>query len=522
MTSTILGPDGRPVQKKLLGEEIATPTLSGARRTVDEAVSSGLTPEGLAALLRDAAAGNARRYLTLAEEMEEKYLHYASQLQTRRLAIEGVDVQVEVPDGVPAKIGDAVHELVHASKFADATAPLSDGISKGFSAVEIMWDYEGGLLKPVEYKWRDPRWFQFDRLSLTELRLAVDHNRDGEELPPAKFIVHMPRSKAGIPIRAGLARPAAWAFLIQSFGLQDWAAFAEIYGVPFRIGKYGPNASEADKRTLLRAVRSIANDAAAIIPEGMLVEFQKVEGQHGAAVFGELIGYVDQIVSKIVVGQTMTADDGSSMAQAEIHNEVRLDILQADCRQEARTVNRDLIQPFVAMNFGPQDAYPRAEFPVTEPEDVESLTKAVERMVPLGLKVSQREIRDKIGLSEPQDDDELLTPPAEKDAPAEEKEPAKKADLSAHVTGCQCAGCLATANASPAAADLDQVLADALDDYEDVTDPLLEGIRQVFAQAKSFDEALAIIEETPPDGAALAERLAKATAIARGIGDVSD
>ncbi|NNC27616.1 DUF935 family protein, partial [Salinisphaera sp. USBA-960] len=130
-------------------------------------------------------------------------------------------------------------------------------------------------LRP-SFKWRDQRFFRFDRRDLTTLRLEVDRSFDGEELPPAKFVVHKPRTKAGIPLRRGLARPAAWAFLIQSFGLKDWSAFAEVYGVPWRIGKYHENASDSDKRTLLRAVRSLASDAAAIMPAGMEIELHKI------------------------------------------------------------------------------------------------------------------------------------------------------------------------------------------------------------------------------------------------------
>jgi phage gp29-like protein len=109
MVSRILGPDGQPVDAALLAQEIATPTLTGVRATRYDAVASGLTPERLAQILRAAAAGNARDYLTLAEEMEERYLHYASQVQTRRLAIEGIKPSVMAPKGVPAQIVDFVH-----------------------------------------------------------------------------------------------------------------------------------------------------------------------------------------------------------------------------------------------------------------------------------------------------------------------------------------------------------------------------------------------------------------------------
>lgn len=530
VTPQILGPDGRPVSSRKLSEEIATPTVSGVRRVAEERVSSGLTPARLASILRDAQMGQARAYLTLAEEMEERYLHYASVLMTRKLRIAGIPPTMEVPKGVPAKIADAVGELIEDTAFQEAAAALLDGIGKGYSVVETGWEYRDRLLRPVTFTWRDPRFFQFDALTLTQLRLAVDGVVEGEDLPKARFMVHMPAPRMGLPIRRGLARPASWAYMVQSFTLQDWSAFAEVYGIPFRVGKYGPGASEADKRKLLRAVISIANDAAAIIPESMLIEFHEVNGARGEQVFGSLIDYTDDKVSLVTLGQTMTSKDGSSYGQAKIHDKVRIDIAQADGRQLGQTVNRDLIQWFVAMNFGPQALYPKVEWPVTEPEDIAALADAVARLVPVGLKVSQREIRERMGLSEPQADEELLqaAAPAQEPKPPVDAPPEPRTKrLSAHPATCGCSSCTPTLLSAPAAepdgvAETDAAFGAALEDWQDITDPLLDPLRQVLATATSFDEALALLNARGPDGARLAEALAAATSLARGIGDLKD
>lgn len=550
MVSQIIGPDGAPVSAADLAREVAAATEWGVRSVRREGVASGLTPEGLAAMLRAAADGYARQYLTLAEEMEERYLHYGAQLQTRRLAIDAITPAVEAPEGTPAKIVDAVNGLVEDPNFTEMVTTLQDGIGKGYSVSEIIWDYQDGLLKPVDYRWRDPRFFVVDRVTLSDLKLAVEWDYEGAPLQPYKFIQHVPRSRMGVPIRGGVARSAAWAFMLQSFALKDWAAFSEVYGLPLRVGKYAANASKDDIRTLLRAVRGIASDAAAVIPIGMEIEFQKVEGGHGAAVFGDLISYVDKTISKIIVGQTMTADDGASQSQAVVHNEVRLDILRADGKATGRTLSRDLIAPFVAFNFGPQPSYPRVTFPVAEPEDITALSAALGILVPIGLKVGAGEIRAKLGLSEPEEADELLErpkpppaapPPAPGGPPGPKppQPPASPEDLAAHVPGCRCGPCLAGAGrrtgivpihlaGDPAHAGPDGIeeteaaMAAALDGWQEVTDPLLGPLLLAAARAKSFDEALAMIARRGPDGSALLERLAAATAIARGIGDVMD
>ena len=149
--SSILGPDGRPIVIKTLSQEVATPTVAGVRRTHEERVASGLTPERLGTILRDAAEGNARSYLTLAEEMEERYLHYASQLQTRRLAIEGIDVTIEAGKALVTankamiahhglELASKAEEKKVALKFEAAVAggiPVIKGLREGAAANEI-------------------------------------------------------------------------------------------------------------------------------------------------------------------------------------------------------------------------------------------------------------------------------------------------------------------------------------------------------------------------------------------------
>jgi phage gp29-like protein len=535
--STILGPDGRPIEISGLSEEIAQPALTGNRQTHHDREATGLTPEKLASILQRAATGDIRSYLTLAEEMEERYLHYASQLQTRRLAIESLTASVEADKKIPTRIVDAVKTLIENDGFDDAIGSLTDGIAKGFATVEMVWEYEQKLLQPVRYVARDQRFFQFDRIGLSELRLVVDGNADGEMLPEAKFLRHMPRAKMGIPIRRGVARPAAWAYIIQAFGLQDWSAFAEIYGIPFRVGRYHAAASEKDKRTLLRAVSMIANDGAAIIPQGMDLEFHEVNGSRGEAVFGGLLDYVDKQISKLVVGQTMTSDDGSSLGQAKIHNEVRLDILRADGKQLASTINRDLIRPFIDLNFGPQNDYPQIELPVPDPEDVEALSSSLEKLVPLGLKVGQREVRDKLGLSDPGEEDDLLQAPAPQAASATpQSEPSNKtpkaepklAKLSAgadHHSGCACPSCqsfAATAESERAAVNELEELFGSISGFEPMSAPLLQPFLDILAKARSYDEAISMLNAARPDAGPFIEKLSELTAIARGIGNVKD
>lgn len=408
----------RPVQKEILSQEVARPSLTGVRSIFHHGhVTGGLTPQRLAALLRDATDGNADAQLTLAEEMEEKDLHYASVLGTRKRAVARLPIVVEAASDSPkdVQLADEVRAMLKKRGTKGMIEESLDALGKGYSAVEIIWNKSKAPWQPSRYVWRDPRFFQYDRETLQELRLKDEADlSNGIPLPPYKFIVHTPRLKCGIPIRGGLARLAAWSFVFKNFTVKDMVAFCEVFGMPLRVGKYRPGETEDNIAILKSAVANLGSDAAAVIPEGMLIEFiETAKAQGGDVLFIKVADWFDKQLSKGILGQTMTADDGSSQSQATVHNEVREDIRDADADQLAETLERDLVIPYIDLNHGPQENYPSIYLREPDQTDIPVLVNALEKLVPLGLEVEQSVVRDKLGLPDPDakaDRSKLLRP----------------------------------------------------------------------------------------------------------------
>lgn len=408
----ILDHRGNPVQSKQLAKELAAPTMSGVRTVWDESVTGGLTPYRLAALLQNAAAGDARDYLTLAEEMEERDLHYRCELGKRRLAVAALPVVVEAASDAAddIRLADEVRALVKRAGFRGLLKDLLDALGKGYSVSEIMWQ-RGSTWQPLGYEWRDPRFFMFDRLSRRKIRLLDEQDMaEGIELEPYKFIVHLPHLKTGLPIRGGIARVAAWSYLCKNYTIKDWLAFAEVFGMPLRLGKYPSGAQQEDIKILKMAVANLGSDAAAVIPESMMIEF--VEGGKttgGDTLFMRLADWLDTQVSRGILGQSATTQGtpgklGSDEAQAQVRDDIRDD----DAVQLAETINRDLVIPFIDLNFGPQKNYPELILRAVENDDLTVLTTALEKLVPLGLRVEQSVVRDKLNIPDPADDAEIL------------------------------------------------------------------------------------------------------------------
>ncbi len=511
-TSSVLGPDGKPLRVRDLSDDVLATASTGIRQTWSNEIASGLTPPKLAAILRAANAGDNRDLLTLAEEMEERDTHYASVLGQRKRAVSQLDpiVTSTGTDSRSKAAQEAVEKLVKAPIFDDMVDNLLDAIAKGYAVTQPMWRF-GELWVPARYKREDQRKFQFD-LETEDLRIREEGNREGRIIPPFTLIIHRPHLKSGLTVRAGLARLIAWTFMLKTYTLQDWAAFLEIFGMPLRVGKYDKNASPEEKRVLLRAVRNLATDAAAIIPMGMEIEFVEAKGGSGNAVFGAMADYLDKQVSKAVIGQTMTTDEGSSRAQSEIHDEVRLDIRKADAKQLGTTIQRDLIEVFHAFNFGPGVICPEVSWPVEDPEDIKTFTEAVARIVPLGQPVAQADVAKRMGLRLPEAGEAILTAPQ----PAA---PATAVETAAMRLGHgACPGCGTRHVASAEDVD-DPLIAEALADWEADMGPIIEPILRAAEEASSFDEFEAMLDRMQPDVSALARRLAILTMRARGEGD---
>lgn len=531
----ILDQWGKPVSSQALVKPAMGATITGVRDTFDEFMASRLTPARMARILREAAMGEMHDFLTLAEEMEEIEPQYASVLSTRKRAIQSIELQVEASgdSAEEIKLADAVRDQIadHPGTY-DLIGDLLDGLGKGYSVVELVWDVEGRQWRPDRFEWHDPRLFQFDRETRKELRKRVQGDFNGAPLEPFKFIRHVPKLKSGIPARNGLARLALWIFLLKTYSLKDWAAFLEVHGMPLRLGKYGSAASEADKRVLLNAVRNLGSDAAAIVPAGMEIEFVETKG-FSEKPFEGFAMYLDKAISKAIIGQTMTADEGGSLAQAKVHDNVRIDIKKADAKQLNGTLARDLVRPFIDLNYGPRDKYPQLLVVVTEPEDIKTLSEALSKLVPLGLKVQSSEVRDRIGFADPDEGAEVLgaQPAPEKPAARSKTVPAVPAAKPAmnrmHMAGCPCCGGgprALNAEMLDPEDERDVLVEEALADWEPDMRPVLDAIVEATARATNYAELEAELDrltaDLPTDN--LARRIAVATLKARGLGEVSD
>ncbi len=517
--STLYDHLGRPIELKTLEQEIASP-VSGVRDVWYDSQATSLTPSKLATILAELREGETTNFITLADEIEEREPHYASVIGTRKNALSGIEPVVEAASDNQADIdmADEIRELIRRPEFDNLNDDSLDALHKGFSVCELLWDTSEKQWMPRDYKWVDQRWFQFDKIT-RELRMKDKDIKEGIPLAPYKWIVHYPHLKTGFPVSSGLARLAAVAFMCKNYAIKDWMRFIEIYGMATRVGRYGPNATPQDKAILKRAVINIGADAAAIIPDSMKIEFVQPGNQNaGLLLYKGTAEWLDKQMSKAVLGQTASSEGtpGALGGQDE-QSDVRRDILRKDARKLGATYNRLLVRPYIDLNHGPQKRYPVIKWIIKDPEDIKSLADSVGALVDRGLRVSQSEMRDKLGLADPGEDAEVLVSPkgstSGAPAPALNRRTAKSGRTRTATNALQ--------EADDIVDELEQI---ALDGWQPAMEPVLNAVQQLAdecADEEEFKRRLPELAETIGTEK-LAALLADATFRARAAGEADE
>lgn len=487
--NVLLGPDGNPIDRSLLTREIAGPTLTGVRSTMRGYPSDGLDPVRLATILRAADHGWPLPYFELAELVEERDLHYAGVLATRKRSVAQLEILVDAASDAPEHVAhaDMVREWLDRDILQGALFDALDAIGKGVSLLEIVWDTSEHQWFPGRLEWRDPRGFGFDPRDGATPLLRTEAG--DVPLAPWKFLRTEIRAKSGLPIRSGIARLALWAWMFKSMTLKDWAIFAQNFGQPIRLGKYEQSASSDDQEILYQAVANIAGDCAAVIPAGMSIEF--IESKSIAAstdLYERRADWIDRQISKAVLGQTATTDAiAGGHAVGQEHRQVQEDIERADAKALAASISRDLIRPWIDLEFGPQGKYPRLRIGRREEKDAKLVVDSLEKLVPLGLRVEASEINDLLGLSLPAEGAVILAASAPSPVPGQPG-PSDPATLDPVTAAPQAVRSLFAAAAKPPRDAVD-LLVDATDALAgDAMDAMIGRVRELVAGATSLDQ----------------------------------
>lgn len=156
--------------------------------------------------------------------------------------------------------------------------------------------------------------------------------------------------EAGQPDDLGLLLKAATQTIPKKNMMAFWDTFGEIFGMPMRIAR----TASRDPRETGRLEQMLKSAGASqYMVAGQDTEIEFVESGKGDAfnVYDRRIDRANSELSKLVIGQTMTIEDGSSLSQSETHLEVFENLVDGDCDMLRDIVNNQLIPRMVKHGF---------------------------------------------------------------------------------------------------------------------------------------------------------------------------
>lgn len=155
--------------------------------------------------------------------------------------------------------------------------------------------------------------------------------------------------EVGGPKDFGLLLSTAQYIIYKRGGFGDWSQFAELFGMPFRVGKYNPF-DDNSRKQLDEALSQMGGAGHAVIPEGTSIEFFNNVQSGQSDIFKNLIEISNSEMSKIYLGQTMTTDNGSSKSQSETHKSVEENINLSDMIEMEYLLNWDFKKKIQAIS----------------------------------------------------------------------------------------------------------------------------------------------------------------------------
>ena len=218
----------------------------------------------------------------------------------------------------------------------------------------------------------------------------------------------------GRPSDIGLLMKAAPLVIFKKTALGSWTEFAELFGAPFRLGKTNVRDTEL-RDNMFNMLENMGRNAFGVFDTDDTLEFVRDGKTDSHNVFNQLIERTNSELSKLILGSTMTMDEGSSRSQSEVHERTSAAINKEDAFFILSVVNDELI-PWLNKYHG-FNIKGRFIF-----DDTENTTKTEQfaidsELVKLGFNVPKNYFTDTYGtpIDEKEEEDDEPTPPKGKE-----------------------------------------------------------------------------------------------------------
>jgi phage gp29-like protein len=356
-----------------------------------EYATSGLTPEKMISITRNADQGVLQDQMALLQEIVGKDGLIQGLLSTRLSALSRKDVKV-LPSSADADTvraedvakyaQDILDRLKIAEEQIDGSYRYSGNISSIVEALaisswyglEVLWVHWGvrngeSTAKPLYLEPLDERRYAFDvqtqTTHLSTVDSAVYPGTPLTNYDPALYVEIRNTRLSPRLSQCGAGRAVLLPYALRLGAMKDLLTYAEVWSLPGIIGKmsnevsaaFGPDAVASFQQM----IEEFAGDSRQILPPGFDVEIlSAVSG--GERVFELLDKLTERQIQFALVGQTGTASgDTATYASAAVGMQVQQTLVAGDERMVAEALE-NLLANAIRLAFGPNVPTPSVTF----------------------------------------------------------------------------------------------------------------------------------------------------------------
>jgi hypothetical protein len=296
------------------------------------------------------------------------------------------------------KAVDEITELIDTPEFELLIREILLSKAWGKSVIEVMFDPRFDVFsyprKHIKIKDLDKRLADHKKfIAAREYDVAgYDYTQDN------RFI------ECGDDYDLGFLFKAAIYVIYKRGGFGDWAQFAEIFGMPFVIGKYHAYDSQT-RDELFKALEGLGGHPIAAIPDEADIDLKPGATSAGSSIYSNLIQACKEGILVSVLGNTMTTLNGSSRSQSEVHQESEEKINHADRRYVQRILNRYLLPLLIARGYDAAGGF----FSFPDAGENRSVAERIETALQIksaGIAVPDDYFYETSGIPKPEDGDD--------------------------------------------------------------------------------------------------------------------
>lgn len=212
---------------------------------------------------------------------------------------------------------------------------------------------------------------------------GIDISEVEDVLLYAKFYSHV-----------GLLEKAAVYTILKRHSWGSWDEFEELFGVPIRIAKIASQ-SEAVKSEVAGWLEEMGSSPYGVFPIGTEIDIKENSKTDSFNVFYMKIQALDKELSKLILHQTMTTENGASKAQGTVHENTLGEVIKSDKKKMLSFLNKRLVPAMRLLGYSIPDT---AKISIEQTTDPEQRIKVDSQLMANGYVLTQQYVEEIYGV----------------------------------------------------------------------------------------------------------------------------